>query len=84
MITVAVVIFKLYLLAGLAFATWFALAGAGRLDPIARNGSKGFRLLVIPGAALLWPGLLLRIVRGGPAPPEERTEHRVRSRRVAR
>lgn len=66
-----------YLGVGLAFGLWFAAKGAGRLDPIAEHGRVGFRLLVIPGAIALWPVLLLRIVRGGPAPPLERTAHRL-------
>ena len=66
----------LYLIAGTIFAVWFAARGAGRLDPVATHGSWGFRLLVIPGAALLWPYLLYRVLRRGPAPPEENTPHR--------
>ena len=72
--------FKIYWLVGLAFAAWFAWRGAGRLDPVAANGSWGFRLLVIPGAAALWPYLLVRIAAGGPAPPEERNAHRLQAR----
>ncbi|MGE0442245.1 MAG: hypothetical protein AB7L66_05520 [Gemmatimonadales bacterium] len=52
-----------YLAAGALFAVWFAWRGAGRLDPVARSGTSGFRLLVLPGAALLWPWLALRVVR---------------------
>jgi len=58
---------------GLAFATGFALWGAARLDPTARTGTPGFRLLLLPGAAALWPWLLLRLHRAArPArEPEE-------------
>jgi hypothetical protein len=65
----------LYLVAGAAFAVWFVIRGAGRLDPVARQGSRGFRLLLLPGATLLWPLLAARLARGGPA-AEERTPHR--------
>ena len=50
----------LYSLAGLAFAIPFALRGAGAIDPAARHAGWGFRLLVIPGSAALWPVLAKR------------------------
>lgn len=53
----------LYLTLGLAFAFPFALGWAGRLDPVARGGSPGFRLLLLPGATLLWPWLAVRVMR---------------------
>lgn len=59
-----------YLLLGLVFAILFALVLAGRLDPSARGSSWGFRLLVIPGVALLWPLILSRVLRGRQTPVE--------------
>ena len=58
---------EVYLLVGLVFALWFSLRGAARLDPVARSGTPGFRLLVIPGAILMWPWLALQLAgkRGG-------------------
>lgn len=53
----------IYLGAGALFAICFAARLAGRLDPAARQGSAGFRLLVIPGATFLWPFLALRLLR---------------------
>jgi len=50
-----------YLLIGLGFAAGFAFRWSGRLDPVARDGSPGFRVLIIPGAALLWPWLAVRL-----------------------
>jgi hypothetical protein len=64
-----------YLALGLAFAVPFAAFGVGRIDPDARRGTLGFRLLIVPGATLLWPMLLARWVRGA-GPPEERTPHK--------
>ena len=58
-----------YLGGGLVFALWFAWRGAAGLDPVAAGGSRGFRLLVIPGAAALWPLLLRRLLRGRTAAP---------------
>jgi hypothetical protein len=49
-----------YAAAGLVFAIPFAIAGIERIDPAARGTSIGFRLLILPGAILLWPLLLRR------------------------
>lgn len=50
---------QLYAVVGAIFAVPFAWRGAGALDPAARMGSWGFRLLILPGAAALWPVLLV-------------------------
>jgi hypothetical protein len=52
---------KAYLIVGVAFAVWFGARGAGRLDPAATGSTLGFRLLLLPGAALLWPYLVFRL-----------------------
>lgn len=51
----------LYLAFGAVFAGWFVWRGAARLDDRAASGSRGFRLLIVPGAMMLWPWLLVRI-----------------------
>ncbi len=60
---------------GLVFGVAFALRGAQRLDPAAADGTWGFRVLLVPGAAALWPLLLARWVRGS-GKPVERNAHR--------
>jgi hypothetical protein len=50
----------IYLGCGLVFAILFALFGVGKIDSHAAHGPWGFRLLIIPGAAALWPWLLRR------------------------
>lgn len=52
-----------YAAVGLAFAVAFAARGAARLDAGARNAPLGFRILILPGAAALWPLLALRWLR---------------------
>lgn len=66
---------EIYLGLGLAFAIVFAFFGVGRIDPSARAGTLGFRLLIVPASAALWPLLLSRWVKGTP-PPEECNAHR--------
>lgn len=56
-------IFAGYLAVGLAFAVLFAARWAGRLDPAARRGTWGFRLVIVPGAVLMWPVLVARLAR---------------------
>ena len=50
-----------YLALGLLFAVPFVVRWAGRLDGAAQAGSWGFRLLIVPGAVLLWPLLAARL-----------------------
>lgn len=45
----------LYLGIGLLFAVAFQLRGIGRIDPAAARATWGFRVLVTPGIAALWP-----------------------------
>ncbi|MEO8372673.1 MAG: hypothetical protein ABI806_26035 [Candidatus Solibacter sp.] len=52
-----------YLAAGLVFAALFVAIGIGRVDPAARHAPIGFRLMVLPGCAILWPLLLGRWMR---------------------
>src|SRR5262245_34706135 len=71
-----VAILGVYFALGLVFAVVFSVAGAGRIDPSARGGPWGFRLLIVPGAAIFWPYLLLRWARGAASPPDETNAHR--------
>ncbi len=66
----------IYLGVGLVFAIPFAWRWAERLDPVAREGTQGFRILLLPGGVLLWPWLAVRLLQPGPHPPEERNAHR--------
>jgi hypothetical protein len=68
----------LYLGLGLVFALGFAFRWVNRTDSVAAHGTSGFRLLLLPGATLLWPLLARRLLRGDQRPPVERTAHRTR------
>lgn len=73
---VFLILIGIYLSCGLLFALPFAIWGANRIDPHAKHGSWGFRLLIIPGACALWPVLLLRWQRGLAIPSDGDNSHR--------
>lgn len=53
----------LYGWTGLLFAIAFALKGVERVDAAAKESTWGFRVMILPGAAALWPWLLAKWVR---------------------
>jgi hypothetical protein len=54
-----------YAAIGIAFGILFVLSGVQRIDPGAKGAGAGFRLLILPGVAALWPVMLLRWVALG-------------------
>ena len=64
-----------YAAIGVVFGIPFVVTGARRLDPVAKDGTRGFRLLVFPGVVALWPLLAMRWYRGD-KPRVERNAHR--------
>ena len=61
---------------GLLFAVPFVFRGVQRLDSEAKGSGIGFRLLILPGAASLWPLFLYRWTHGVTEPPVEKNPHR--------
>ncbi|MFT5423258.1 MAG: hypothetical protein ACI89L_001032 [Phycisphaerales bacterium] len=53
-----------YLTLGVLVAFPIMLFGVRRIDPAASGASVWVRLLLVPGAAALWPVMLPRFVRG--------------------
>ena len=76
MVVVFVWIVAAYLGIGVVFAIGFVIRGAGRIDPDARDGTWGFRVLIFPGVSALWPWLAYRWWGGAQLPPTESTPHR--------
>ena len=54
-----------YAALGVLFAVVFVTAGISSVDPVAKSSSIGFRLIILPGVAALWPVLLLQWMRKG-------------------
>jgi hypothetical protein len=48
----------IYLGIGVLFSLAFVIKGCGRIDADARESGLGFRLVIFPGAVILWPYLL--------------------------
>jgi hypothetical protein len=65
-----------YFALGLLFAVPFLARGVARIDPAAREGTWGFRLVVLPGVVALWPLLARRWLSGRGEPPVESNAHR--------
>jgi hypothetical protein len=61
-----------YLIIGVVFAIAFAMRGAHAIDAGARGTPWGFKVLILPGAAALWPLMLRKwiAVRHGPVQGE--------------
>lgn len=68
--------FYVHVVLGLLLLPWWHARGLARLDRGAARAGLGFRALISPGLAVLWPLLLARAWRGGGAPPAERNAHR--------
>jgi uncharacterized membrane protein len=52
-----------YLAIGTVFALAFVVWGASRIDPGARGMPPSARALIVPGAAALWPLVLVKWLR---------------------
>jgi hypothetical protein len=62
--------------AGILFGILFVVRGVQRIDASAVGAGWGFRLLILPGVAALWPLLAWRWLRGDGAQPIESNAHR--------
>lgn len=53
-------VFAAYTLLGIAFACAFILRGAKAIDHAAADAGLGFKLIIFPASAALWPLLLTK------------------------
>ena len=58
-------LFGVYTGIGLLFAIAFLTVGISQVDPVSKASGVGFRLIILPGVAALWPVLLTRWVGKG-------------------
>lgn len=70
----------IYLALGVVFAIPFVLCGVGKIDSSAAKGSWGFKIIIIPGVAALWPLMAWRWMKKL-SPPLECNAHRVAASR---
>jgi hypothetical protein len=70
-----VTIVGFYLAFGFVFAIFFVIWGVGKIDPSAAGSTPGFRAIIVPGVALLWPLLAKRWWQSVHT-PLERNAHR--------
>ena len=61
---IAVAVLLTYAGSGLVFALAFVARGAACMDPVVKGTGIGFRVLIVPGSAALWPFLLAKWLRG--------------------
>lgn len=78
-VEIVVLVVEAYLVVGILFGIAFVTRGVQKIDHAAEGTGWGFRLIILPGVAALWPMLLRRWIRGA-QPPEERNAHRDRAR----
>lgn len=62
-VELSVTVFYTYLSVGLLFGLWFIFKGIYKIDSGANGTSIGFRLLIFPGAIILWPVLLRKYLK---------------------
>jgi hypothetical protein len=55
---------------GMVLGVLFVIAGVGRVDHAAIGAPWSFRLLILPGAAALWPLLLLKWIHAARSTPD--------------
>ncbi|MBX3360366.1 MAG: hypothetical protein KF912_14340 [Phycisphaeraceae bacterium] len=62
--SLVLVLVGVYLAIGVGFAVVFTVFLAPRMDDASARGSLAFRVVIVPGAAALWPLLLVRAIAG--------------------
>ena len=60
-------LFGAYMGLGALFALAFVIKGAAAIDPSAKGAPIGFRLLIFPASAALWPLLLVKWLKAARA-----------------
>ena len=61
-IEIILILLALYLIIGTAFGFFFVTMGVGKIDKVAQRTSLRTRFLFFPGAALLWPIMIGKLL----------------------
>lgn len=64
LMSLVLVLVGVYLTIGVGFAVAFTVFMVPRMDDASARGSLAFRVVIVPGAAALWPFLLVRAFSG--------------------
>ncbi|MBX3390871.1 MAG: hypothetical protein KF691_15590 [Phycisphaeraceae bacterium] len=64
--TIILILAAAYAGIGIAIGGWFVFAGIARIDQATAHVSLGFRLIIWPGAAALWPWVLVKFANARP------------------
>lgn len=81
--SIGLAISAVYLAAGAVVAVLFFTRWLRKFDPLAREGSLGFKLVATPGIIALWPFILLKVFRTTPIRDEDGAEQLRRNHRLA-
>ena len=79
MVEILLGLLGLYLAIGVGVGIPFVFRGVNQIDPAAKEGTWGFRLLILPGSVALWPLILGRWRAASGQPPMEQTPHKIRA-----
>jgi hypothetical protein len=63
MVELVLIIALVYLLLGVLFVIPFLVKGISKVDQGAHDGTKGFKIIIIPGVIVFWPVLLNKWIR---------------------
>jgi len=74
MIEIVLIIVSIYLLLGVLFVIPFLIKGLTKVDEGARDGTIGFKIIIIPGVIVFWPLLLRKWVKANQRPSNVKSE----------
>ena len=63
MIGLVVYFVAIYLFVGALLALPLMFVALKRIDPATQNATLGFRILVLPSLAIMWPIILMRVFK---------------------
>jgi len=74
-VSVVLIVFVIYLLAGVLFTIPFQIKGLQKIDEGVHGSSIGFRIIIIPGCIMFWPILLEKWLQVNSEQREKKHKH---------